>query len=75
MAIFDVGRPAVREALLSLEKTGIIPVRSGLRAFVTRPTTAGLISQLTNSAKHLSDVEKLYWTTITGAPKPAERAR
>jgi DNA-binding FadR family transcriptional regulator len=53
MAIFSVGRPAVREALLTLEKTGVVAVRSGMRAFVTRPTAAGMISQLSQAARHL----------------------
>jgi GntR family transcriptional repressor for pyruvate dehydrogenase complex len=53
MAIFNVGRPAVREALLTLENAGVVAVRSGMRAFVTRPTAAGMIGQLSQAARHL----------------------
>src|SRR5258708_13387011 len=38
MVRFGVGRPAVREAMFHLQKMGVIEVRSGERARVTRPT-------------------------------------
>ena len=38
MRHFGVGRPAVREALFHLRKMGLVEVRSGERARVTRPT-------------------------------------
>ena len=41
MQMFGVGRPAVREALFSLQKMGLVAIQAGDRARVTRPTTGG----------------------------------
>ncbi len=53
MATFGVGRPAVREALLLLERTGFLQLSTGGRARITRPTVTVLVDQLAGSAKHL----------------------
>ena len=53
MEVFHVGRPAVREALLLLQRSGFIKVASGGRTLVTRPTTANFLDQLSSSARHL----------------------
>ena len=53
MANFGVGRPAIREALLLLERTGFLQLSTGGRARITRPTVTVLIDQLSGSAKHL----------------------
>lgn len=53
MATFGVGRPAIREALLLLERTGFLQLSTGGRARITRPTMAVMIEQLSGSAKHL----------------------
>jgi len=53
MATFGVGRPAIREALLLLERTGFLQLSTGGRARITKPTVAVLIDQLSGSAKHL----------------------
>lgn len=53
MATFGVGRPAIREALLLLERTGFLQLSTGGRARITRPTMAVMIDQLSGSAKHL----------------------
>jgi len=53
MERFGVGRPAVREALLSLEKMGLLALSSGERARVTRPTAETLVGQLSGAARHL----------------------
>ena len=53
MASFGVGRPAIREALLLLERTGFLQLSTGGRAKITRPTVTVLIDQLSGSAKHL----------------------
>src|SRR5579859_1266163 len=46
MARFGVGRPAVREALMSLAQMGLVRVRSGKPALVTMPTADGIIDSL-----------------------------
>ena len=50
MERFGVGRSTVREALLSLEKMGLIAIRSGERARVTTPTPRVLIKELSGAA-------------------------
>lgn len=49
--MFDVGRPAVREALLMLQQRGLIAMSNGERARVTRPDPRRLITSLSGSAK------------------------
>jgi GntR family transcriptional repressor for pyruvate dehydrogenase complex len=51
MARFGVGRPAIREALLSLEQMGIIEVRGGQVARVVLPTPSGIIERLSGVAE------------------------
>jgi GntR family transcriptional regulator, sialic acid-inducible nan operon repressor len=46
METFGVGRPAVREALLSLERAGIVRLRSGSPAVVTRVSPDKVLSGL-----------------------------
>lgn len=53
MRQFGVGRPAVREALFHLRKMGLVEVRSGERARVTRPTPEVVIEALSGSARHM----------------------
>ncbi len=51
MAEFGVGRPAVREALFQLDKMGLIEVRSGERARVTRPTPKVVFASIAGAAR------------------------
>ncbi|MGA1287242.1 MAG: FCD domain-containing protein [Rubrivivax sp.] len=51
MAQFSVGRPAVREALLALERGGLLRVSNGTRAIVSRPTTAIVLDGLSASVR------------------------
>ena len=53
MQMFGVGRPAVREALFSLRKMGLIAIQAGDRARVTRPTPAAVVEGLSGVARHL----------------------
>lgn len=53
MGRFGVGRPAVREALQSLEKMGLVAISHGERARVTRPTAGTIFEQINASARHL----------------------
>jgi DNA-binding FadR family transcriptional regulator len=53
MQHFGVGRPSIREALLRLSKMGLVEVRSGERARVTRPTPQFVIDALSVTARHM----------------------
>ncbi len=51
MAVFDVGRPSIREALVALDHKGLVKVSSGERARVTRPSADTIISTLSGLSK------------------------
>src|ERR1700710_2010592 len=51
MERFDVGRPAIREALLSLQQKGLLIVGNGERARITRPDAARVIGALSGAAQ------------------------
>ncbi|MBX6321812.1 MAG: transcriptional regulator NanR [Rhodospirillaceae bacterium] len=53
MEELGVGRSAVREAMLSLQKMGLVTVNSGERARVTIPTAQVLVSELAGAARLL----------------------
>jgi GntR family transcriptional regulator, sialic acid-inducible nan operon repressor len=58
MKLFDVGRPAIREAMLSLEKSGLLTISNGERARVSHPTTERMLEGLSSAARlMLSDAE------------------
>jgi len=50
---YQVGRPAVREALFSLERMGLIEIIHGERARLTRPTPQSIIRQITAAGQHM----------------------
>ena len=51
MVQYGVGRPAVREALLILDKKGFIAIHSGERARVTEPDPKDLLDYLSGAAQ------------------------
>ncbi|MBT6544385.1 MAG: FCD domain-containing protein [Rhodobacteraceae bacterium] len=53
MEAFNVGRPAVREALIILQRGGFIEVSSNGRPIVARPTATNVLEQLSGSARFL----------------------
>ena len=57
MALFQVGRPAVREAMLTLERMGMIAISHGERARVLRPTAQAVIGQVADAARHMLAAE------------------
>lgn len=57
MEAFGVGRPAVREALLSLERAGIVRLRSGSPAVVTRVSPQKVLSGLALSVRSFMSEE------------------
>lgn len=53
METYGVGRPAVREALQHLERSGIITISHGERARVALPTAEILVEQMAGAARYL----------------------
>lgn len=53
MERFQVGRPAVREAMQSLEIMGLIEIRHGGRARVRQVTARDLLNQIDSTTRHL----------------------
>jgi DNA-binding FadR family transcriptional regulator len=53
MRTFGVGRPAVREALFRLKRMGLVELRNGERARVSRPTPRILLDELSGAARLL----------------------
>lgn len=57
MDAYGVGRPAVREALQDLARSGIVEITHGERARVVVPTADLLIEQVAGGAKHLLQMQ------------------
>jgi len=57
MEIYGVGRPAIREALQTLERSGIVEIVHGERARVVVPTADRLIAQIAGGAMHMLQVQ------------------
>jgi DNA-binding FadR family transcriptional regulator len=56
MASFGVGRPAIREALQSLQQMGRIAISHGERARVVTLTPATMFEQIGRSARHMLSI-------------------
>lgn len=52
---FRVGRPAIREALFSLSKKGLVAIRTGERPRVTKPTPSTVFGELSDMVHHWMD--------------------
>ncbi|WP_059413722.1 transcriptional regulator NanR [Cupriavidus basilensis] len=53
MDTFEVGRSSIREALFALQKMGLVVIRNGERAYVTRPSADALVGELSGAVRHL----------------------
>lgn len=53
MLALNVGRPAVREAMQSLQGMGLVDIRHGGRARVAEPSLALMVEQISESMRHL----------------------
>lgn len=53
MERLGVGRPAVREAMQALERSGLIEIRHGERARVAEPSMGRMVGQVTENMRHL----------------------
>ena len=50
---FSVGRPAIREALISLQKAGLVELSNGARARVAMPTAAHILSGMAPGVRQI----------------------
>jgi GntR family transcriptional regulator, sialic acid-inducible nan operon repressor len=57
MESYGVGRPAVREALQHLERSGIVVITHGERARIVVPTPETLVEQIAGGARHLLSMQ------------------
>jgi DNA-binding FadR family transcriptional regulator len=53
MQSLGVGRPAVREAMQTLQRMGLIAITHGERARVVAPTARSMLEQITGTARHI----------------------
>jgi DNA-binding FadR family transcriptional regulator len=53
METFGVGRSAIREALFALQRMGLVSIRNGERAYVTKPTPEAVVGELAGAVRHL----------------------
>lgn len=50
---FGVGRSAIREALFALQRMGLVSIRNGERAYITKPTPEAVVGELSGAVRHL----------------------
>lgn len=67
MEEYGVGRPAVREALQALERSGIVEIAHGERARVVVPTAERLVAQIAGGAMHLLRTQPQSLDHLKGA--------
>lgn len=53
MTMFGVGRSSVREALYSLQRMGLVSLKNGEPACVTRPSAKALVGELSGAVAHI----------------------
>jgi len=52
-ATFGVGRPAIREALITLQRAGLVETSNGLRAKVAMPTASGVVAGMGSAVRQM----------------------
>jgi len=57
-ASFGVGRPAIREALITLQKAGLVELTNGARARVQQPTATHIFTGMTPAVRHLLSTDE-----------------
>jgi GntR family transcriptional regulator, sialic acid-inducible nan operon repressor len=50
---FGVGRPAIREALITLQRAGLVEIGNGMPARVSMPTMQGVVAGLVPTVQHI----------------------
>ena len=53
MSMYQVGRPAIREAMQNLQRMGLVKIRHGERPRIAAPTIQSLADQMSISMQHL----------------------
>lgn len=53
MASFEVGRPAIREAMQNLQRMGLIDIRHGERPKVAKPSIDQMVGQMSETMRHI----------------------
>jgi DNA-binding FadR family transcriptional regulator len=54
---FGVGRPAIREALITLQRSGLVEISNGARARVAMPTAQNVVSGMGSAVKQMLSTE------------------
>jgi GntR family transcriptional regulator, sialic acid-inducible nan operon repressor len=57
-AMFGVGRPAIREALITLQRSGLIEIVNGARARVAMPTALDVVSGMGAAVRQMLSTEE-----------------
>lgn len=70
MALYQVGRPAIREAMQNLQRMGLIEIRHGERPRVAQPSLERAIEQMGETMRHVlthseSSLEHLKQARVT----------
>src|SRR5690606_16068651 len=81
MAMIGVGRPSIREAMLTLQQMGLIKISHGERARVINPTpdvivnqiSAAMIMLLTNNSRGLEELKEIRLLFESGLAAIATR--
>ena len=55
---FGVGRPAIREALITLQRSGLVEISNGARAKVAMPTAQGVVSGMGSAVRQMLSSEQ-----------------
>src|SRR3954469_3741905 len=50
---FGVGRPAIREALIALQRAGLVELTNGARARVVMPTASGVVAGIAPAIRQM----------------------
>src|SRR3954470_22788109 len=50
---FGVGRPAIREALIALQRAGLVELTNGARARVAMPTASGVVAGIAPAIRQM----------------------
>jgi DNA-binding FadR family transcriptional regulator len=53
MVTYQVGRPAIREAMQNLQRTGLVRIRHGERPRVAEPSMDAMVERMAQSMRHL----------------------
>ena len=53
MANFQVGRPAIREAMQNLQRMGLVDIRHGERPKVAKPSINQMVGQMSETMRHV----------------------